>query len=820
MTCFYQPPLLLWPVAFAAGAAAHLFGAPEWSVAVIAFAFAAVGAGCATGMAPDAKLRRTNTALLLLTPILFGVGLWRGDSAGWAETSLSHAHFGAQPVVLQGVVSGQPAHRATGLDARIDVTAVNLGGERRRVADRVQLLLPAETRIERGDRVEIRATLTPTVGGAADNGYLGWLAAQGVAATGVVHPGDVVVIPAGARNGWRSAVDDARDAINGTLRAALPPPLAGLAQGMVSGERHATDGRLRDDLNTTSLSHLIVVSGANLTLLTAIFMAGSGWLVGRRAAASLAIVGALAYAAFAGGEPPVLRALGIALVFTLAHLLGRGRSAIDAVAIAAGVMIALDPQILRDVSFQLTLAGTLGLVLFMPSLVQRQLAGADGVRAAVIAVALVSLVAMLATMPLIAWHFQRVSLIGLLANIVVAPLFAWMFLGSFAVGIVGLASETIAGIISWPLAWLPLRWLQLVAETGSQVPGAALAVRDFGPLHAAVIYLAILAAAVRPRRERVARWSRTNVDAGDDATQPVPSRPMALLATAVALSLVAAVLWFTAVSHDDQLTVHFIDVGQGEAALIVTPDRETILIDTGGQPEPLLTALRNHLPSGTRRIDLLIVTHPQTDHVGSTWALLERYDIVRVAASRQLEQTALGQNLAETAESRLIPVTPIEAGMQISFGDDPLDLQLDVLWPPKRLGVTGDLQNDPNATGVVVRLRYGDAAILFAADLGATQEIALAQRSCSTEAEPCLLRADVLKVAHHGSRYSTTRLLLDRVRPGLAVISAGRGNPHGHPHAETVGNLMQSGATVVTTAERGTISLRTDGASIVWSTQH
>ena len=527
MTRLYQPPLLLWITAFVSGAALGLARTPEPLLATAAFGFALLGAASAWKVQATSRLGRATLCLLfLLTPFVFGAGLWRADLSHPTPTGLANTEFDSQPVVLRGVVLDAPVFRGSSREARIRAASVQLGGEEQSVDARVQLTLPPGTEIAPGDRLLAVATLESTGArpGREDDGYRGWLAAQGVAALGTVQPGDLRVIERTRPSWWRRWTWDAREAVNDALRDALPPPLSGLAQGMVTGQRQAIDGRLRDDLNRTSLSHLIVVSGANLTLLTAMVMAASSWIVGRRPAAGLAMLAALAYAAFAGGDPPVLRALGMALVFSLAHMLGRSSSARDAVALAAAVMIGAEPQILRDVSFQLTLAGTLGLVMLMPSLIQRQLAGVGGLGGAIRAVALVSLVAMLATMPLIALHFQRISLVGLLANVLVAPLFGWMFLGSFAVGALGLFNETIAGALSWPLAWLPLRWLALIAEAGAELPWASQPVRDFGPIHAAVIYAAMAAVAIRPRRESVERWNRLQPDRTGPSQSPSAAR--------------------------------------------------------------------------------------------------------------------------------------------------------------------------------------------------------------------------------------------------------------------------------------------------------
>ena len=823
----YLPPLLHWALAFTTGAALSLSHA---GLPIVVCAVAIVTALALSSIAridAVAPRRRLQLILLLLTPALFAVGFWRADDAGLPSNSLANVDLAGQTVRLTGVVVDDPQWRNSGIRLLLDAETIEIGSERRTVDDRLQLHLPDPQDVRYGDRIAVNAVLTPT--SESSDEYLQWLADQRIAASALVRSGSLARLSS-ADLGWpQSLAADVRSALNRSIRDALPPPLSGIGQGMITGRRDAIDPELRSDLNDTSLSHLIVISGSNLTLLITLVMAASAWLVGRRFAALLAILAALSYGALIGPDPPVQRAMWMAVVFASAHMLGRGASALYAVSATAALMVALEPHVLLDLSFQLTLAGTLGIVILMPTVSQDFLSGQRGIAGAIRDAALVTLVATLTTMPLIALHFERSALIGLAANLVVTPLFGWMLLGTASTALLGLVSQTLGTIASWPLAWLPLQWLVLVAERTAQLPGAGLPIQGFGHVHLIIIYAAILLASFRTHRERVARWTRSSDRHPDSPTanplariglELIPNlrptlRPAVFCGIA---SAVAATLWLSAIDEPaPQLQVHFLDVGQGDSALLVTPEGHSVLIDAGERSHDILAALRTYLPNNDQRIDFVVITHPQSDHAGALWAVLDHYDIGQVLLSAYAHTTPFGRRLIDLLAERGIPTIEARPGQQLVFGGDP-GLTLDILWPP-----VGELPERyvkyANAASIVIRARYGDAAFLFTGDINVAQELDLVRGPCQTEPQPCRLRADVLKVAHQGSRFSSSTLFLESVRPTLAILSAGANNPHGHPHEEVLASLARVGATSLLTAERGDISVATDGSTISLATQ-
>ena len=795
---------MLWASAFIAGAAVGQIGSGWLPPALcIAALLAAISASRLRLEQPAARL---SFALLLLTPLALAAGFWRAEQSRDAQLeqfeqlNLSAAAVAEQPLTVTGVVAEQPRLRWQRSEIRLRAERIALADEHFEVDSDLIVRLPLSTNVALGDRVQLRGFRVLRDDPDASN-WRDYAAHRRAAAVGEADAARV--LERAGVGAARRALDDARSAMDRSLAAALPPPLAGVAQGMVTGSRDSLDRALREDFNAVGLSHLIVISGSNVTLLAAIVIAAFAWLVGRRAAGLLAIAAALCYCLFVGPEPPVLRATAMAVVFTAAHILGRPASAPYAITLAAAGMIAASPQALLDVSFQLSFAGAFAIAALAPTLSERFLSGDRGLRGALLDTAMINIIGLLATMPLIALHFERVSLAALPANLLATPLFAWMFLGAAASGAIGLISESLGAALAWLLAWPPLRWFVLLGESFAAWPGASRSVADFSPLHAALIYAAMAVVAIRPWSEHLRpRAIRSRLPA---ATAPILAAGL--------LAAAAAAVWLAAFPRGDALRIHFLDVGQGDAALIHTPADQIVLIDGGAETDILLPQLRDAMPSGARRIDLLISTHPQIDHIGGFIGLFGRYDIGRILVAPPNPRAALGRRLEQLAEEHGVAVVTASRGMRIRLpGGDQPDLTLDVLWPQRE---PQDAEEpNLNAQSLILRLGYGGFRALFSADVGATQEIALARQACG--AALCDLRAHILKIPHHGSGGSTTDLLLRRVRPSLAIISAGEGNPHGHPHPDVLALLAREGIPVLRTDANGRITVSAEGGAVGW----
>ena len=831
MSRLYHSPLLVWALAFLAGAALYGAGAGGTAIGIGLFAAGAVGVIAGLAAPPAMQLRRTAVALLWLTPLFLAIGFWRAD-AGDSQPGVlgSLSADGSQTVVVAGVVEREPQHRFAEVETLLRVAEVRLGDETLTTDERVRLLLPPGTEAEIGDRMTAAAAFNSTFATAEgdDPGYERYLRLGAITASGRAER--VIAIEPSQPSAWQRFLKDARDSINSTLAAALPIGVEGLAQGMLTGRVDGIDSELRRDFNASNLSHIIVISGSNLSLLAMVAFRATGWWAGRRTASLLAMAAALAYFAFlqqVGADPPVLRATVMTAALLGSSLLasagiGYRLSPVYAVVGAASVLVAIEPPALLQVSFQLSFAGTLGIALFAPRLVDGLFSGEAGLLRAAADVTLITLAATLATLPLIALHFERVSAVGLVANLLTVPLFPWMFLGAGAVGVLGTFWSGGASVLAWPLVWLPLRWLSLVAEVSASLPLADAVVRGFTTLHALVVYGAMALVSLRPR------WELIPLRAAPTRARVPLAAP--LLASGV-LAVAVAMVWQEAFDHDPRLAMHFLDVGQGDAAVMRTPSGQIALVDSGASVDRLTAQLRDTLPERTRRIDLLVLTHPQVDHGGAAFSLLNSYDVGALVVSPYADQRRLGRSLIARAQARGVEIVEVSAGCSLTLpGSGDGDVVIDVLWPPGEsdcgaadASEWGAQADDPNALGLVLRVRYGETAYLLSADIGLAEEIQLATAPCigTDGGAPCELSAQVLKVAHHGSRHSSGDIFLRRVRPAVAVISAGADNAHGHPAPDAVSALADwvQPEMLLTTAEAGRISIYSDGTSLALAMQ-
>ncbi len=266
------------------------------------------------------------------------------------------------------------------------------------------------------------------------------------------------------------------------------------------------------------------------------------------------------------------------------------------------------------------------------------------------------------------------------------------------------------------------------------------------------------------------------------------------------LALLAAIVWLgTRGLPDGKLHVYFLDVGQGDAILIVAPDGRQILVDGGPSPTALLNELGTVLPFWDRSLDLVVLTHPDGDHITGLISLLDRYRVAQVLDVPQSDSAPEAAPWLERLRARDIPRAYARRGMRLPAGN----VLLTVLHPGPQL-LTGTASDDNN-NAIVLRLDYGRFSLLLTGDAEREAEEALIAAGLP-------LRADVLKVGHHGSNGSTSAAFVAAVQPRLAVISVGRENSFGHPHPAVLERLAE--VQVLRTDQHGRVEVISDGASM------
>lgn len=552
------------------------------------------------------------------------------------------------------------------------------------------------------------------------------------------------------------------------LGRGMPRREAALARGFILGEDEEVDERTKEDFRRSGLSHLLAVSGQNVTLLALLAMPLLGALGIPLRQRLLWVLGLIAvYVPVAGAGPSIQRAGVMGALGLLATLAGRRASRFYALIVAAGLTLTIDPDIAADVGWQLSFAAVLGILLLAAPL-QRSIVsrlGPGAWRRALAEGLAMTIAATLATAPLIAFHFERLSTTTLFANVLALPAVApAMWLGMCGAGL-----AQVPGVPLEPLNGLNALLLAYVAQVASwcAAPEWAELPVHLGGRGLIVAYL-LLGLAVFV----CWRWPRQFF----------------------VLTAVGAVLWLPLPSGvgegaadgppDRGLRVEVLDVGQGDAILLQPAGAPAVLVDGGPPGDGLERKLEQ---AGVERLGAAVVTHDQSDHAGGIEELLGSMPVERLVFARA------GRALRARADAAGVAAQRVAAGSELRSGG----LRLRVLWPPPEL-LTAAAGTDPNQLALVAEVRWGAFTMLLTAD---------------AEAEAVPLDpgpVDVLKVAHHGSDDAGLAALLERTRPRLAVISVGADNPYGHPTEGTLRTLRRHRVPTLRTDEDGAVVIEVD----------
>ncbi len=784
---------LCWLLGMAAAAFAQ--GSP-WAIAAAALLAAIVP--LTTRRAAFALLwAATAAALLVGGAWLYQSSLPSADPQGIA------LHNDGPAVRFRTVVSGEPDERGSSLRLRLSVRELLVDGRWQSTSGGVLMRGGLFPRYDYGDLLELEGKLeTPPV--LDDFNYRDYLARQGIGS--IVNYPSTSLLDTGQGNPIRTWIYDLRGELSSALEDALPEPEAALAQGILLGRRASLPDDLKEDLNDTNTSHLVAVSGYNVTLVAGLFIAALAWLIGRRPAAWLALLAIIAYSMLVGGQPSVQRAAIMGGMYVVATALGRQSGALQGLALAGAGMTAYDPPLMKDISFQLSFASALGLTVFSSPLrtrieaalarwsPDRELAGP---LRAVIELLAVTMAAIAFTLPIIAVNFHRISLIAIPANLLTVPAFAVIMVSSALTAAGGMIAPTLGTFLGW-ITWAPVAYMVAVVQMLADLPFAAVSVDGLTSTHA-LAYYAALAGIVWLTARRPAKLTLPQPPAWAGDLLSGLNRPLAVLPTlgiAIVLALATILVWLVILgSPGDRLSVTFLDIGQGDAILIRSPAGHNILVDGGPSGEAITAALGRHLPFWDRHLHLVISTHPDQDHLAGLVTVLERYDVDQVLAPALTKDCPLFHAWQEAIAAEDIPQREAFAGQWLDLGGG---ATLSVLHPPPGLLPAAD--EDDNS--LVLRVSLGDAAFLLTADIAAEGEAYLV----SNDAD---MRAPVLKVAHHGSGASTSTAFLAAVEPLTAVISVGEDNWYGHPAPQTLDRL--GSRPVFRTDRHGDVQISTDG---------
>ncbi len=644
----------------------------------------------------DKLMRLTSFAVLAL---LLAAMRYQADLPDLNDPAFVAHYNDSGWVTMEGTVSSYPDQRDTWTYLRFSADSLEMENGEQTVDGIVRVRVPRFPEYRYGDLLRVSGFLQ-TPAEFPGFSYRDYLKRKGIYSTAYYPHTELLASEQGSP--IRGAIFALKDRARDVIARLMPDPEASLLQGILLGIQSSIPSDLYEDYNTTGTSHILVVSGFNITIVSGLFALIFSHVLGRRRACWFALSGIVCYVLLVGADPAVVRAGIMGGLFVTAIYLGRRSTAYVSLVAVAAVLTALNPQALWDIGFQLSFAATLSLILFAPVLERLFGAGLQRVTStdraqrmvnALREVLIATLAALVLTIPLVVYQFGRLSLVAPLANLLIlAVQQPIMVLGGIA-AIIGLvpALEPVARAVAW-VPWLFLSYTDAVVRWLASWPLASLPVSrasaswfllGYGIVLGTVWVLGTKRSQLRQIwQQSTARWT-----------------PRLL----VGIPLVAAILVWLAILQlpDGRLHVAFLDVGQGDAVLVTTPLGQQILVDGGPSPVAVTSALGGEMPFWDRSIDLVVLTHSDRDHITGLVEVLERFrvdhwlengypddDTIYAECQSQLDRDGVARHTAR-------------AGDRYNLGRG---LSMELLHPPPD-GMPG-ADSSSNDASVVVRLQY------------------------------------------------------------------------------------------------------------------
>ncbi len=674
--------------------------------------------------------------------------------------------------LITGVISDAPDYRDTYTNLQIDVREINRPDKKSPlyVNGKILVRVDAGEIYQYGDHVRVRGILeTPPEN--EEFSYKDYLALSGIHA--YMSNAEATMLPEARGGHWAKAwIFDLKDRALTNVYELFPDPEASLLAGILLGVETGLPKDIQEAFKNTGTTHIIAISGFNITIIAGLFISLFGRLFGKKTGSIVALIGIAAYTLLVGADAAVVRAALMGGVGLLGKQLGRRQDGITSLLAVAVVMALFNPMVLWDVGFQLSFAATAGLILYAEPLANwfvrqasritseeraQQIAGPVG------EYFLFTLAAQFATIPIMMYHFGRISLISFIANPFILPVQpAVMILGGIALiaSLLILPLGKLLAIFALPFTTYTIR----MVEFFDGMPHGVIVLGDTKLILVIIIYIAMLA------------WTLAGF----------PLKKISKPTFAAALTLITFQIWRMVFAlPDGNLHLTFLNVGSADAVLIQTPDGDTILINGGERISDLSAELGERLPPFQRRLDWLIVASPQEEDLAALPRTLERFPPAQVLWSGNYEASYASRALDKYISNNGIPVTLAETGQILELGQGAL----------LRIQAVG-------SRGSVILIEWDS----FRALLPIGMDFDSLEESRNLGALSLLLLPDA------GYAPLNPPELFTALEPQLLVLSVAADDRDGLPHESTLNAV--DGYTLLRTDLDGWLHISTDGTQM------
>ena len=713
-------------------------------------------------------------------------------------------------ITLEGTVLKPAAIPRKGM-ARVEImaTEIRYNNVLSSLNDRLNLTIYKNAPLlEAGDKIRVTVRLRPFENFNNPGGfdYKGSMKLKGIACAASVSDGNqITLLGEGLLPFPASLIEKMQNPVRNLFTTRLSDRDASLFRAIILGERQGIKPETREIFNRTGLGHLLAVSGLHIGLIGWISFFLFTWFLSRsyrialtldirKAAAVLTCFPIVGYTVLSGLQVSGQRAMIMALAFLGAMVSDRERDIWSTLALAGLLILLLDPNALLSISFQLSFAAVAGILWWMPPLLQKfgrqypEQAKKPGIlkklRGYLLGILAVSFVATIILLPVTCYYFHRISLVSLPANLTTVPILGfWVIPAGLLSAIVLPFSQQTAAFLIHIGAW-GLDLMLGIIRFWADLPMAS--IWTFAPNFLEILlFYSLLFCLYFFRR---LPWRKT------------------ALTLVLALILGDVLFWTYRVGFHRDFEVTFLDVGQGNAALISFPGEKKMLIDGGGfgsgdfdVGKMVLAPFLWHNKIG--KVDYLVLSHPEADHMNGLRFIAEEFDPEEFWHNEDQVETGSFMELMSIIKDKNIREkhpAELKEGMKIDGAF------VEILHPPsgRTANAAGGNANSLNNHSLVLRITFREKSFLFPGDLEMEGE---REMIANTDRE---IQSDVLLVPHHGSKTSSSKAFLEKVRPELSVVSAGKGISYNFPHPTVQKRLLQMGCKVLSTSKAGAITIR------------
>ena len=726
------------------------------------------------------------TAFLLLLVFFLGMGFYSSHSLPPPPNDISH-FISNKIITLKGLIDEEP--KVKGERISFVLKAETLNNKKVRGKARVSIRNKGQLDLKYGDRIKLKGVVSKFEDNSNPglSSYAEYLEKQGIRASFSCFKAPPQIVSRGHGNILKRISFAVRQRLIKIPPKILPHPYSDLISSIIFGSKTAPPPlEMKETYRRSGTIHLLVASGLHLSILIGCIMGISRFfnLPVKFAALSATIIG-LIYVVIAGMATSILRAFIMSEITLLALFLEREKDALTSLALAAFLLLIFNPQSLFEIGFQLSFAATFSLLFVAP--VFEDFLKERMPRYILVPIS-ISLAPFLLTMPIIAYNFSQVSLVAVLANALIISWVGFVVILGFASIISGAIFFSLGFVFSGALFFM-LKALNSIVYTLGGLRFACVYVKPPSLPLVFGYYLGLAGGIYLMKNRATFKFDKNKL-------------------TIIVLALISIFVWHSATSGMGELPgrileITVIDVGQGDSILIETPSGKKVLIDGGEEYAGKNIVIPFLRRKGINKLNMVILTHPHSDHVGGLPEVLKKVRVDSVLDSGLPHTSGYYKNFLSLIEKNRIKYKVVRLGSTLDFRDG---VKANILGPSEPLleGTNSDLNNN----SIVMRLVYGKFSMLLTGDSEREGEKRLMERGA-------YLQSNILKAGHHGSNTSSSKEFLEEVRPEVVIISVGAHNDFGHPGKYTLERLSNINAKILRTDKDGAVIIKTNGRKFI-----